>query len=144
MADGLHARTDGLTSLAVLIAAGGTLAGFPIVDPIIGLLIGVAILFITRDAIRRVWYRLMDAVDPSIVDEIEHALGHVAGVRKIEQVKARWLGHRLMTDVVVEVDGKLDLQAGHALGKVIENTLHEHLPQLSDVAVRMSPSQPAA
>ncbi|MDX1686725.1 MAG: cation diffusion facilitator family transporter [Candidatus Promineifilaceae bacterium] len=36
VADGLHARTDGLTSLAVLLAAGGSWLGYPIVDPIIG------------------------------------------------------------------------------------------------------------
>ena len=64
VADGLHARTDGLTSLAVLIAVIGSWLGYPIVDPIIGILIGIAILFITRDALKTMWYRLMDAVDP--------------------------------------------------------------------------------
>ena len=67
--DGLHARTDGLTSLAVLIAAVGVWLGVPIIDPIIGILIGVAILFITRDATVSIWYRLMDAIEPEIYDQ---------------------------------------------------------------------------
>ena len=71
VADGLHARTDGLTSLAVLVAVGGSLLGFSLADPIIGLLIGITILFIARDAITTMWYRLMDAIDPEIVDRIE-------------------------------------------------------------------------
>ena len=101
IADGLHARTDGLTSLAVLVAVGGTLIGLPFLDPIIGILIGVAILFITKDAAPRIWYRLMDAVNLKIMDEIEHAVAHVDGVQRIEDVRARWVGHRLQAEAVV-------------------------------------------
>ena len=64
VADGQHARVDGLTSLAVLFGALGVLAGYPIADPLVGVLITVAILFVLRDALREVWWRLMDAVDP--------------------------------------------------------------------------------
>lgn len=71
VADGLHARIDGLTSLVVLVAVTGSALGYPIVDPLIGLVIGAAIVLIARDAVRRVWYRLMDAVDPAIIDQLE-------------------------------------------------------------------------
>ena len=65
VADGLHARTDGFTSLAVVLCAAGAWLGFPIADPIIGLLITVAILFVLNDAAHEVYRRLMDAVDPA-------------------------------------------------------------------------------
>ena len=139
VADGLHARTDGLTSLAVLIAVGGTLIGLPIVDPIIGILIGIAILFITKDAALRMWYRLMDAVDPKIVDEIEHAIGHVEGVQKIERVQARWVGHRLQADVVIVVDEDLGMRESHAVADTVERTLHDHLPHLATVTLHLHP-----
>lgn len=139
VADGLHARTDGLTSLAVLIAVGGSLIGLPILDPIIGLLIGVAILFITRDAARRIWYRLMDAVDPKIIDEIEHATGHADGVQRIERAQARWVGHRLQAEVVIVVDEDLSVRESHAVADAVEHELHAHLPQMSTVTVHLHP-----
>ena len=74
IADGLHARTDGFTSLAVLIGAGGVALGFPLADPIIGLIITVAILAVLRGAVRDIFRRLMDGVDPALVDTAEAAL----------------------------------------------------------------------
>ena len=71
VADGLHARTDGFTSLAVLFSAGGVALGFPLADPIIGLVITVAILAVLRTAARDVFRRLLDGVDPQIVDSAE-------------------------------------------------------------------------
>ena len=63
VADGLHARTDGFTSLAVLFGAGGVALGFPLADPIVGLLITAAILAILRTAVRDVFRRIMDGVE---------------------------------------------------------------------------------
>ena len=142
IADGLHTRTDSLTSLSVLVAAGGTLLGVPILDPIIGLLIGVAILFITKDAALRIWYRLMDAVDPKIIDEIEHAAGHVDGVQRVERAQARWVGHRLQADLVVIVDSALTMRQSHAITDAVEESVRDHLPHMSIVNVHMHPQQP--
>src|SRR5262249_35335624 len=61
-ADGYHARTDGLTSLAVLVGAAGVWLGFPQADPLVGLLITGAILLILKDATVQIWHRLMDSV----------------------------------------------------------------------------------
>jgi cation diffusion facilitator family transporter len=104
VADGLHARIDGLTSLAVLIAVIGSALGAPILDPIIGLLIGTAIVFIAKDATVRIWYRLMDAVDPGVINEIEHEAGHVSGIARIENVRARWVGHRLQAELSIVIE----------------------------------------
>ena len=101
--DGMHARIDGLTSLVVLIAVAGSALGYPIVDPIVGLLIGVAILAIARDATLRIWYRLMDAVDPLVVDRIEQEAGDVPGVATVESIRARWIGHQLAAEVVISL-----------------------------------------
>ncbi|NBM18358.1 cation diffusion facilitator family transporter, partial [Streptomyces sp. GC420] len=81
VADGLHARTDGFTSLAVLLGAGGAALGWRLADPVVGLAITAAIAVVLRGAGREVWRRLMDAVDPALVDSAEAALGGVDGVR---------------------------------------------------------------
>jgi cation diffusion facilitator family transporter len=139
VADGLHARIDGLTSLAVLIAAGGTAVGLPILDPIIGLVIGVAILFITRDAARRVWFRLMDGVDPGLIMRIEHFAGEVSGVTGVSGVRARWVGHRLFVELRATVDATLSLTDGDTIASRIETTLGQAIPQFGSISLRIVP-----
>jgi cation diffusion facilitator family transporter len=139
IADGMHARTDGLTSLAVLLAVLGTWLGFPIVDPLIGLLIGVAILFITRDAAKTIWYRLMDAVDPAIVDKVEREAAKVQGVQQAHEVRVRWLGHRLHSELHIVVDEDLPTHASHAIAEEVRHALLHALPGLSLVSVHVDP-----
>jgi cation diffusion facilitator family transporter len=139
VADGLHARTDGLTSLAVLVAVIGTYLGFPMVDPIIGLLIGVAILFITRDAVRTMWYRLMDAIDPAVVDQVEQAARAVTGVIAVHDARVRWLGHRLQTELHIVVDEDLPTRASHEIAEQVRHTLFHAQPHLSLVDVHVDP-----
>lgn len=100
MADGYHARADGFTSLAVLFGALGVLAGFPIADPIVGLLITVAILFVLRQAAREIWHRLMDAVDPELVDGLESA-AHLYGVEDCWRATEHMLDMHIRSSAVL-------------------------------------------
>jgi cation diffusion facilitator family transporter len=93
VADGLHARTDGFTSLAVLLGAGGVALGWQQADPITGLLITIAILGALRSAILQVGARLMDAVDPGLVDQATSAVLRVRGVDDVRELRIRWIGH---------------------------------------------------
>src|ERR671916_237692 len=105
VAGGYHARTDGWTSLAVLLGAVGVWMGYPLADPIIGLIIAAAILMIVWQSGKIVFSRLLDGVDPEVVDEIRDAvIHHVEGVEAVTEVRARWLGHRLRAEVNVAVD----------------------------------------
>jgi cation diffusion facilitator family transporter len=140
IADGLHARIDGLTSLAVLVAAAGTMIGLPILDPIIGLLIGIAILFITKDATIRIWYRLMDAVDPTLVSQIEHYAGEVAGVKQVARLRVRWVGHQLFTEITLVVDEQLSLVESHQIAENVQTTLRQAVPHLAEVTVHVDPT----
>ncbi|MGI8855508.1 MAG: cation diffusion facilitator family transporter [Thermomicrobiales bacterium] len=143
IADGLHARIDGLTSLAVLIAAAGTVLGFPIVDPIIGLLMGVSIVFITKDAAVRIWQRLMDGVDPLIVDRIEQYAGDARGVEAVESIHVRWLGHRLHAEVGIALSGDLTVWEGIGVTDAVRRALLTNVRHLSSVAVEIEPQRTA-
>jgi len=143
VADGLHARIDGITSLAVLVAAGGTALGYPIVDPIIGLLIGVSIVFITKDAAVRIWQRLMDGVDPLIVDRIEQYAGDVQGVENVESIHVRWLGHRLHAEVSIATSGDLSVWEAIGVTDAVRRTLLTNVRHLSSVAVEIEPERSA-
>ncbi len=103
VADGVHARLDGFTSLSVVLGAIGVIVGFPIADPIIGLLIAISILLLLWGTVKSIGARLMDAVDPALVDRVEHALEHVDGVTAVRDVRLRWTGHRLTGSATVGV-----------------------------------------
>ena len=144
VADGYHARTDGLTSLAVVIGAAGVWWGFPLADPIVGLLITFAIFGIVWQSSKAVFTRLLDGVEPDMVAKIRHAAGHVGDASNILNVRARWLGHRLTAELDVAVDGRTTVHEAEALSERIEHELLEHLPALAQAHVRMRPFEAVA
>jgi cation diffusion facilitator family transporter len=146
VADGLHARTDGFTSLAVLMGAGGVALGFPLADPIVGLIITVAILAVLRTAARDVFRRLMDGVDPALVDAAELALAAEPGVTGVRGVRMRWIGHRLHAEAELDISPVTTLAEAHRIAHEAEHTLTHAVPRLSTALVHAYPagSDPAA
>ena len=140
VADGLHARTDGLTSLAVVLGAAGVAAGWRLADPIVGLLITVAILGIVRNAARDILRRLMDSVDPTLVDQIGTTLEATDGVLAVEQVRVRWIGHELHAEAAVVSDASLSLVDGHRIAHDAEHDLLHAIPRLSSALIHTSPA----
>jgi len=140
VADGLHARTDGFTSLAVLVGAGGSALGWQLADPIVGLAITAAIVLVLRDAAREVFRRVMDAVDPALVDRAEHALRKVEGVRGVGELRLRWIGHRLRAEVAVVVDGEATVRQAHAIAVAAEHALLHTVPRLTAALVHADPA----
>jgi cation diffusion facilitator family transporter len=140
VADGYHARTDGLTSLAVLGGAIGVALGFPLADPLVGLLITLAILKIVWDSAKQVFTRLLDGVDPEIVEELHHGAAHVAGVLAVTDVKVRWLGHRLHAELHLTVDGQRSVNEGHIIATAVHHELMHHLTYLSSATIHVDPS----
>jgi cation diffusion facilitator family transporter len=141
VADGYHARTDGWTSLAVLIGAVGVWLGYPLADPIVGLLIAAAILVIVWQSGKTVFTRLLDGVAPSVIDEIRHATAEVEGVEDVAEVRARWLGHRLRAEVNVAVDPELSVAEGHTVAHEVNHRLMHELQYLDMAVVHVDPTQ---
>ena len=141
IADGLHARIDGLTSLVVLVAVAGSALGYPIVDPIVGVLIGVTIVFIAKDATIRIWHRLMDAVDPGLVDEIEHLTGHVDGVARVDALRVRWVGHELHAEMALVLSGTPSLEESQRTVGEVRRALLAGIRHLSALTVETVPDR---
>ncbi|MEU1910732.1 cation diffusion facilitator family transporter [Streptomyces massasporeus] len=139
VADGLHARTDGFTSLAVLLGAGGSALGWHLADPVVGLAITAAIALVLRDAAREVFRRVMDAVDPALVDRAERALTEVPGVRGVGELRLRWIGHRLRAEVAVVVDGGATVREAHRIAVDAEHALLHAVPRLTAALVHADP-----
>lgn len=140
IADGYHARVDGLTSLAVLFGAIGIWLGFPLADPLVGLLITVAILKIVWDSSKSIFTRLLEGVDPDIIDEMERTASRVPGVEEVTRVRARWLGHRLQTEIHITVDAQLTVEQGHTIAGEVRHRLLHALNYLSLITVHVDPT----
>ena len=142
VADGLHARTDGLTSLAVVLGAAGVAVGWPAADPIVGLVIAVAILGVLRTAARDVFRRLLDGVDPQLMDAAEQALRDTPGVRDVDRLRMRWLGHTLHAEARIRVDPALSAGQADALAHRAGAHLTSHLPRVTDTTILIGTAAP--
>jgi cation diffusion facilitator family transporter len=140
VADGLHARTDGFTSLAVLLAAGGAALGWRWADPVVGLAITLAILTVLFGAAKEVFSRLLDAVDPTLVDQAERALRDTNGVHGVGPVRLRWVGHQLNAEAEVDVDPDLSVVAAHRIAHDAEHHLMHALPRLRGATIHAHPA----
>ena len=139
VADGLHARTDGFTSLAVLLGAGGAALGWWWADPVVGLLITIAILGVLRSAVAQVGARLMDAVDPATVDQAVAAICSVEGVEAVSDLRMRWIGHSLRAEAGITVDPDLTVIQGHDVAHHVEEHLIAYVGRLNAATIHVSP-----
>lgn len=140
IADGRHARADGLTSLAVLLGTAGVAAGFPAADPAVGLLLCIFILKIVWDTGKEVFLRLLDGADPAVGDEIRETASASPGVKEVTEVRVRWSGHRMYAEVNLAVDGELPVEEGHAIATEARHRMLHRLPYLSDATVHVDPA----
>lgn len=141
IADGQHARVDGWTSLAVLVGVVGVMLGYPLADPIVGLIITVAIFGIVIQSGREIFTRMLDGVDPRVIDEIRQAAAHVSEVKEVTDVRARWLGHRLHAELNVTLPSQISIAVAHAIAEEVRHQLLHHLKYLSIVVIHVDPEE---
>jgi cation diffusion facilitator family transporter len=141
VADGYHARTDGLTSLAVVLGAAGVWLGFPVADPLVGLAITLAILVVLKDSAVQMWRRLMDAVDPELVEQATNAAGAAEGVQRVTSVRARWIGHTIHAEALIVADARISLEEAHAVAERARHAMLHAVPKLTSVTVHVDPSE---
>ncbi len=139
IADGYHARLDGWTSLAVLVGAVGVWLGYPLADPIVGLLITIAIVRVIWQSGKAVFTRALDGVEPGLIDELGAAARQTPGVEAVTEVRARWLGHRLRAELNVAVAPHLSVTEGHAIAKEVSHQLGHRFPYLASTIVHIDP-----
>jgi cation diffusion facilitator family transporter len=140
IADGYHARIDGWTSLAVLFGAVGVWLGYPLADPIVGLVITAAIFAIVIQSGKSIFTRMLDGAEPAVIDEIRHVAGHVPEVAEVTEVRARWLGHRLHAEINIAVNPQMTIAQAHAVATEVRHRLLHRLSYLSLVVIHVDPA----
>ncbi len=138
--DGVHARTDALTSLAVVAAGAGAALGADWADPVAGLVVAAIILALLRRSAVAMFGRFLDAVDPALVDRAAAATAAVPGVERVDRLRLRWRGHRLDATLSVEVDPDLSVRAGHDIAQGVAHALMHEFPHAVDVVVHVDPA----
>ncbi len=139
VADGYHARTDGLTSLAVVVGALGVAAGYPLADPLVGLLITAVILVVLKQATAQMLGRLMDAVEPELVEQVEHVAASVPEVQSVDRVRLRWLGHALEASLAITVDCDMTVSEGHRVSEEVRHRLLHDVRRLDTAVIHVNP-----
>lgn len=141
IADGNHARADGMTSLGVLVGVIGVWLGYPQADPLVGLVISMVIFKIVWDSGKSILSRLLDGIDPEVIDEIVHAAHeHVPGVLEVTNVRVRWLGHRMLAEVNITVQSNIPVEEGHEIAREVRHQLLHHLPYLGNAVIHVDPA----
>jgi len=141
VADGYHARVDGLTSLAVLAGAIGVWIGYPQIDALVGIFITVAILAIVWQSGKAVFSRLIDGTEPEALDQIRMVAGQTEGVLDVTQIRIRWLGHRLHAEINISVDSNLTVKDGHDIANEVQHQLRHNLSYLSNAVIHVDPQE---
>jgi cation diffusion facilitator family transporter len=141
IADGNHARADGFTSLAVLAGAIGVWLGYPLLDPIVGLGIGIAILVIVWQSGRDMYFRVMDAVDPELTMSVEKVASKANGVMEVDDIAIRWVGHRQRAELHITVDCQMPTCESHGIAEQVRHDLFHAMPALADVTIHVDPCE---
>lgn len=140
VADGRHARVDGLVSLAAAAGIVGAWLGVPLADPVAGLVIGGVIVLVLLRTGGEVLARTVDAVEPGIIDRIDEVAGRVPGIRGVHDVRARRVGRSLLVQLHAEVDGDLRVREAHGLAEEVRHRLVHDLPAILMVDVHLDPA----
>jgi cation diffusion facilitator family transporter len=140
IADAWHHRSDALSSIAALIGIVGAIYGFPIMDPLAGLVVAALIL---KMGIKVYWNSLKDLMDPApdreTVEQIISLAKNTKGVRSIQEVKARQYGPEILVDMKICVDREVTVEAGHEIAANCRHKIVQDIAAVGDVLIHVNP-----
>lgn len=142
VADGIHARTDGLTSLAVVVGVIGVWLGLPWADPVIGIIISLAIFVLLITTAKDIGQRLLDGVDPHLTETAAHAIRALPNVLDIAELRLRWNGHRLNVQTTIVTTNALSIEDFQHVQQTVDTKAREVLPGVGDVIVSPTSGRP--
>lgn len=138
-ADGLHSRTDGIVSAGAVVGLVGVAVGYPMADPIAGLAITLVIVWVVISAAGDVMWRIVDRVDPALIDKIENCAKGVSGVVDVHEARARWAGRSLYVELHIALDESLPLHDAHSIGEEVRHRVLHDVEGVSQVLVHLDP-----
>jgi cation diffusion facilitator family transporter len=138
LADAMHTRSDVFSSCAVILSLIGVKLGYPVLDPVGGLLIGVFIAHTGIEIARDTSRILSDRV---VMDEeaIRRVVMSVPDVLGSHRIRTRGSRDHTFLDLHVWVDGNTTLHEAHRISHVVKDRLMQHYPQIADAIIHIEP-----
>lgn len=139
-ANAWHHRTDSLSSIVVFVAVGGALLGFPWLDQVAAILVG---LMVARIGVKLIWDSLKELVDTALpedeTDKIRSAAQSIPGVRDVHHLRTRTMGSRSLLDIHLQVAPHVSVSEGHEIGVWVARHLRDEFDHISDVTFHIDP-----
>jgi cation diffusion facilitator family transporter len=144
IANAWHARSDAASSLVVALGIGGNLLGFPLLDPIAALVVGLMVIKMGWGFAWNSLHDLMDrAADMEEIEKIRAIILSTPGVQGLHDLRTRKTGDLIMVDVHLEILGHISVTEGHDIAVKARQRVMESLPVL-DVMTHVDPVEPIA
>ena len=86
---------------------------------------------------------MLDGTDEATIALIESVAGAVPGVEHVTDAQARWTGHRLRTELNIDVEPSLSVEEGHGIADMVRNALLHDVPRLTDATIHVDPHEHA-
>ena len=139
-ADAWHHRTDAISSVGSFIGIWGAMNGWPIMEPIAAIAIGVLIIKVSVDIYMQSIRELIDtAADPDTLEDIREIILDTNGVLDIDDLKTRIHVNRLYVDVEIAVDANLTLRDAHHISEDVHDRIEELIPKVKHCMVHVNP-----
>ncbi len=142
MADAWHHRSDALSSVGSFLGILGARLGFPVMDPIAGVVICVFIIKASYDIFKDAIDKMVDkSCDDSMVAQLRNTVLTQQGVIRVDDLTTREFGNRIYVDVEIAADGRKTLQETHATAEEVHNQIEEKFPNVKHIMVHVNPDK---
>lgn len=140
MADAWHHRSDALSSIGSFAGVLGARLGFPICDPIAGIIICIFIIKAAWDIFYDATNQLVDkACDEKVCMELRSVIASVDGVVSIDDLKTRLFGAKIYVDVEIGADGNLTLYKAHDIAQRVHDNIEKNFEEVKHCMVHVNP-----
>ncbi len=137
-ANAWHHRSDALSSIVVFAGIVGSLNGYPYLDSVAAIVVGLMVGYIAWQLGTSATKELVDtSIGASEVAQLKHVIGQISGVNNVHSLRTRKIGHTISADVHVQVDPFLSVSEGHMISVSVERVAKKCLEDLSDVTVHI-------
>lgn len=140
-ADAWHHRSDAMSSIGALVGVGGSMLGYPVLDPIASVVI---CLFILKQGISIIYDALKKMLDTSCGEQFEKEVRQLVDaenqVERIDMLRTRMFGDKVYIDMEIAIDGSMQLTDAHAIAERVHDDIEHAFPKVKHVMIHVNPA----
>ncbi|MDP4529518.1 cation diffusion facilitator family transporter [Alkalimonas delamerensis] len=138
-ANAWHSRSDALSSIVVLLGAGGAMLGVWWLDAVAAMLVAVLIGWISLQLLTG---SLAELIDTAVSIEQQQAyraqILQTQGILAINALRSRTSGGKVLLELKLEVAPRLSASEAHWLGQQVKQQLKKQFTEIGDILVHIN------